>query len=122
MDMPKPKCPGSLRAAQAKPREVKCPSCRAVVEIWSDEIKADCKKCGRFVFASSIPVCVEWCSAAEKCLGDVLDVKKIKAEALERARSEESPEKVERIMQMVKEGPVCIHWREITARGRQNKK
>lgn len=116
MDNPKPKCPGSLRSALAKPCEVKCPACGSSIEIWSDEIKATCAKCGRFVFASAVPVCVVWCGAAEECLGDVLDVKKIKAEALECARREESGEKVERIMEMVKAGPVCAHRREIKGR------
>jgi len=113
MDRQKPKCPGSLRSQQAAPREVGCPSCGNVVEIWSDEIKATCKKCGRFVFVDKVPICVEWCSAAEECLGDVVDVKKIKAEALARAKAEGNPERVRQIIEMVKAGPVCLHWRNL---------
>jgi len=106
---PKPKCPGSFNSTQPAPRQFNCPSCGTAVEIWSDEVRGTCPACGRFVFASSVPVCVEWCSAAEQCLGDVLDVKKIKAEALKRAKAEGDPERVEKIIRMVKEGPVCKH-------------
>ena len=53
------------------------------------------------------------CIAAEECLGDVVDVKKIKAEALARAKAEGSPEKVRRIIEMVEAGPVCLHWRNL---------
>jgi len=109
----KPKCPGSARSNQPKPREFNCPSCGAAVEIWSDEVRGTCPKCGRFVFASSVPVCIEWCPAAQECMGDVLDVKKIKAEALMKVKAEEKPEHVEKIIKMVREGRVCNHWNEM---------
>ena len=66
------------------------------MEIWSDEEVVHCK-CGAAVLRSgTVPKCVEWCSSAEQCLGDVLDVKKIQAEARARANKEENVHFVEK--------------------------
>ena len=85
------RCPGSLRTTVPTPTERKCHKCGLIVEIWSDEEKADCK-CGTTIFKDKLPTCAVWCSYAEKCLGDVVDVEKIKKEAKEKAASEGNPE------------------------------
>ncbi|MFC2006486.1 NADH pyrophosphatase zinc ribbon domain-containing protein, partial [Chloroflexota bacterium] len=48
------KCPGqNLRVSLYK-----CPSCGAEVEIFSDEIKMKCQKCGEMVYRDKIPSCI----------------------------------------------------------------
>lgn len=63
------KCPGqdmrNLRVSLHK-----CPSCGAEVEIFSDELKVKCPKCGEKVYKGKVPSCIEWCSAARQCLGE----------------------------------------------------
>lgn len=82
--------------------ERECPKCGRTVEMFADEEKTDCK-CGNTVFKNKVPTCVEWCSAAEECLGDVIDVKKVKAEAKRRAIAEGADtEFTERLTQMLK--------------------
>ena len=63
------KCPGqdirNLRAAMYK-----CPKCGAEVEMFSDELRIKCRKCGEYVYKEQVPSCIEWCSSARQCLGD----------------------------------------------------
>ncbi len=63
------KCPGqdirNLRVSVHK-----CPSCGAEVEIFSDEMRAKCSKCGKYVYREKVPSCVEWCASARECLGE----------------------------------------------------
>jgi len=63
------RCPGqdgkNLRVALYK-----CPNCGADVEIFSDEIKVRCRKCGQSVYREKIPSCLEWCASARQCLGE----------------------------------------------------
>lgn len=63
------KCPGqdfrNLRVALHK-----CPNCGAEVEIFSDENKVKCPKCGKYVFREKLPSCIEWCASARQCLGE----------------------------------------------------
>ncbi len=47
-----------------------CPSCGAEVEIFSDELKAKCPKCGQEVYHDKSPSCIDWCAYARKCLGE----------------------------------------------------
>jgi ribosomal protein S27AE len=62
------KCPGqdirNLRAAMYK-----CPKCGNEVEMFSDELRIKCKKCGEYVYKEQTPSCIEWCPSAEQCLG-----------------------------------------------------
>lgn len=95
------RCPGSLKTTAPEPVERKCPKCGSMVEIWSDEEKADCK-CGMTIFKEKIPTCVEWCSAAEECLGDIVDVKKIKAEAKKRAATEGNIKFFDNVSELIK--------------------
>jgi len=63
------RCPGqdgrNLRVALCK-----CPNCGAEVEIFSDEIRVKCHKCGQQVYRDRIPSCIEWCASARQCLGE----------------------------------------------------
>ena len=62
-------CPGqdsrNLRSAIYK-----CPNCGADVEIFSDELKFKCRKCGHLVYRDKTPSCIDWCSSARQCLGE----------------------------------------------------
>ncbi len=64
------KCPGqdikNLRAAVYK-----CPNCGAEVEMFSDELRIKCRKCGEYVYKEQVPSCIEWCASARQCLGEV---------------------------------------------------
>jgi NADH pyrophosphatase NudC (nudix superfamily) len=63
------KCPGqdmkNLRAAMYQ-----CPKCGAEVEMFSDELKIKCRKCGEYVYKEQTPSCIEWCPSARQCLGE----------------------------------------------------
>ncbi len=64
------KCPGrDTRFIKADIR--KCRSCGYDVEIFSDEIRAVCRKCGDSVCRET-PSCVDWCRYAKDCLGEAL--------------------------------------------------
>jgi len=47
-----------------------CPKCKAEVEIFSDETRVRCQKCGEVVYRESMPSCIEWCASARQCLGE----------------------------------------------------
>ena len=48
----------------------KCPNCDAQVEIFSNEVKVKCHRCGEMVYRERLPSCMEWCAAARLCLGE----------------------------------------------------
>jgi len=48
----------------------KCQECGAEVEIFSDESRIQCQKCGTIVFREKMHSCIEWCSSARQCLGE----------------------------------------------------
>ena len=49
-------CPGAKFVRQPKPEFMECPGCHEEVEIWSDEIRAVCPKCGKSLMpAESAP-------------------------------------------------------------------
>ena len=63
------RCPGQeLRQVTAELHT--CPNCGYKVEIFSFEVRAKCPQCKTMVFKEAIPSCIQWCSAARKCLGD----------------------------------------------------
>jgi len=47
-----------------------CPNCGNEVEMFSDETRIKCRKCGEYVYKESVPSCVEWCAKARECLGE----------------------------------------------------
>jgi len=63
------KCPGqnfgNLRASLHK-----CPKCGHEVEMFSDELRIRCKKCGTMVYKEKVPSCIDWCASARQCLGE----------------------------------------------------
>lgn len=63
------KCPGqdmrNLKAALYK-----CSSCGNEAEMFSDELRTKCKKCGQYVYKEQAPSCIEWCASARQCLGE----------------------------------------------------
>ena len=62
------RCPGqSNKDLQAE--LYPCPACGWEVEIFSDELRAKCSRCGKEVYGKKTPSCVDWCGAAEQCLG-----------------------------------------------------
>jgi ribosomal protein S27AE len=62
-------CPGSEALKKPKPEYQKCPKCGEEVEIWTDEVKAVCGKCGQEVLRGETLSCIEWCEHAEACIG-----------------------------------------------------
>jgi NADH pyrophosphatase NudC (nudix superfamily) len=48
----------------------RCPKCRAEVEIFSDEPRVRCPKCGEMVYRENTPSCIVWCTSARQCLGE----------------------------------------------------
>ena len=63
------KCPGQ-DTCKLRVELYKCPNCGAEVEIFSDETRIKCQKCGTMVFREKMPSCIEWCSSARQCLGE----------------------------------------------------
>ncbi len=62
-------CPGQdsrkLRVALYR-----CPKCNTEVEIFSDEVRVKCHKCGQMVYRQRMPSCIDWCASARQCLGE----------------------------------------------------
>jgi len=63
-------CPGSKSIKTPYPEEIKC-LCGNTVEIWSDETHTVCKNCKREVTREMLPSCLDWCSMARECVGEV---------------------------------------------------
>ena len=85
MDLSNKYCPGAIRLRQPQPEYINCCHCGAEVEIWTDEVKATCPKCGTVNFRGASASCIDWCQEAEKCLGTELYQK------LKLLRQEEQP-------------------------------
>jgi len=62
-------CPGAKIIKQPIPQEVRC-TCGQKIEIWSDEISADCNYCHRQVVREVLPSCLDWCRYAKECAGE----------------------------------------------------
>ena len=63
------KCPGQ-DSRKLRVSLHKCPNCSAEVEIFSDEMKVKCHKCGEVVYRDKLPSCIDWCASARQCLGE----------------------------------------------------
>ena len=63
-------CPGSAEIKRPKPEYVLCPKCKAEIEIWSDEVQAECEECGAVVRKDRGNLCINWCEFADKCVGE----------------------------------------------------
>ncbi|MCL5674582.1 MAG: HD domain-containing protein [Candidatus Omnitrophica bacterium] len=64
------KCPGSTGLRQPKPEEIKCPSCGAEVEMWTDEVKLICPGCKNIIRREMDLACLEWCKYGKECVGE----------------------------------------------------
>ena len=62
-------CPGSRTIREPRPDYMNCPGCGAEVEIWTDELKATCRKCGGKVYRAQQASCIDWCPHAKECVG-----------------------------------------------------
>lgn len=63
------KCPGQ-DLNKLRVELYKCPNCGAEVEMFSDELKVKCYKCGQYIYKESMPSCIDWCPVARQCLGE----------------------------------------------------
>jgi hypothetical protein len=63
-------CPGSRLLRQPHPEIFTCPGCGGEVEIWTDELKADCPVCKKTVFRDPKMNCLEWCKYGRECVGE----------------------------------------------------
>jgi NADH pyrophosphatase NudC (nudix superfamily) len=63
------RCPGQ-DGRNLKVETHLCPNCGAPVEIFSDELRIKCRKCGKYVYREKTPTCIEWCASARQCLGE----------------------------------------------------
>ncbi|MEK7280819.1 MAG: hypothetical protein AAB037_00500 [Chloroflexota bacterium] len=70
MQTKKFECPGSQTIRQPVPEDYLCPNCGEVVEVWSNELKHNCPKCGTPVFREAAPSCIDWCQYAKECVGE----------------------------------------------------
>lgn len=71
-------CPGSKIFKSPMPESIQCSGCNEELEIWTDEIKVRCKKCGAVTYKSRMPSCIDWCKHAADCVGPDL-LAKLKA-------------------------------------------
>lgn len=69
-------CPGR-QDRNLDSQVVRCPECGAPVEIFSDEQKARCR-CGNVILREALPSCISWCPAAERCLGQIIDIREVR--------------------------------------------
>ena len=63
------KCPGQ-DTRKLRVEVHKCPQCGAEVELFSDETRIKCLKCGTMVFREKLPSCISWCASERQCLGE----------------------------------------------------
>ena len=65
-------CPGQNRRFWTADdiTELSCPACGATIELWKDDSKRKCPKCGTLVVNPKIDLgCARWCSFADQCVG-----------------------------------------------------
>lgn len=66
-------CPGSRTLREPIPEYYRCSNCDTEVEVWADEMSRPCPKCGTRVFQENQGAsCLDWCPAAEECVGSEL--------------------------------------------------
>lgn len=76
-------CPGAKGFRQPQPEDMKCSSCGETIEIWTDEIQANCPKCSTKVMRElEGATCLDWCKYAKECVGDQTYVKYMKNKAI----------------------------------------
>ena len=95
------KCPGRMPNRRLDSVVVPCPSCGSQVELFSDEPKRRCR-CGHLVLRETLPKCADWCPAAERCLGSVVDVRVVRQRQARLKNDPRAKEYVEYIQQCIR--------------------
>lgn len=62
-------CPGQDRR-NFRAENKNCNNCGYLAEIFSDEVRVVCPKCGNLISKEKLPSCVDWCKAAKECIGE----------------------------------------------------
>ena len=62
-------CPGALNIREPRPEYEPCPECGYEVEIWTDESRRRCARCGAVVTKGRQASCIDWCQYANQCVG-----------------------------------------------------
>ena len=62
-------CPGNQKFRQASPESIKCASCGADAEIWTDESQTTCQNCKSIIKRKANQCCLGWCKYAKECAG-----------------------------------------------------
>ncbi|UCC69299.1 MAG: hypothetical protein JSV79_05125 [Armatimonadota bacterium] len=65
-------CPGARQFKRPTPEFIPCTTCRAEVEIWTDEAEVKCHQCGNLVSRERLQGCIDHCETARECLGEEL--------------------------------------------------
>jgi hypothetical protein len=63
------RCPGAADQRTPTLTIKKCPQCGEEVEVFSNDFKVPCQKCG-FIIYNDIVSCVQWCNHAKECVGE----------------------------------------------------
>ena len=63
------RCPGAVNLRTPNLSIKKCPQCRNEVEIFTNDVKVACDRCG-FVIYNDLLSCVQWCRYAKECVGE----------------------------------------------------
>ena len=61
-------CPGAANMRTPTLSIRKCPQCGEEVEIFSNDLKVTCGRCG-FAIYNNVRSCIQWCRHAEECIG-----------------------------------------------------
>ena len=94
-------CPGR-RGRKLDSQVVRCPECQRPVEIFSDEQKARCH-CGKVILRDALPSCISWCPAAERCLGEVIDLSELRKRIESMRRDIDASGYVEKVQRQIAE-------------------
>jgi hypothetical protein len=63
-------CPGAANIWGTPTLKIKkCPVCGGEVEVFSNDVKVKCEKCG-FTVYNDIQSCILWCKYAKDCVGE----------------------------------------------------
>jgi NADH pyrophosphatase NudC (nudix superfamily) len=63
------RCPGAADQRTPTLSIKQCPQCGDEVEVFSNDFKVPCQKCG-FIIYNDIVSCVQWCKHARECVGE----------------------------------------------------
>jgi len=62
-------CPGVSNLRTPTLAIKKCPQCGEEIEIFSNEMKAECSNCGFIIYNDTVS-CIQWCKYARECVGE----------------------------------------------------